>query len=126
MKQDDFVNTWIERLKDGKRKQTRGQLIRGKRKVQAYCCLGVACELSNELNLVRNIDLFDENDHENALRNRLAKRLNVTRYGKFINKVEYKGHRYESLVELNDAGVRFPTIARIIREQWDARNFQPY
>jgi transposase len=117
---------WIERLKDGRRKQVRGQLIRGVKKVQAYCCLGVACELSNELKLVRNINLFDDNDHMNVLPNRLAKRLNITAYGKFINKVEYKGRRYDSLVELNDAGVRFPTIARIIREQWDAKNFQPF
>lgn len=109
MKRKEFVDLWIEYLESGKYKQAREALRKGKKNPR-FCCLGVACLVSNDAKFVRQIDVFDDDDHKQALPPRLARRLNVTTMGRFKELVEYKGRSYITLVGLND----------------DAKNFAPY
>jgi len=91
-----------------------------------YCCLGAACVVANETGFMK-IDLEAEQGNSESLPIKLAKRLNITVSGSFKNYVEYKGKPYISLVDLNDdAKANFKDIARIIREQLAAKNFEPY
>jgi len=126
MTRNEFVNSWIAALNSGDYRQARDRLVKG-RKNPSYCCLGVACVVSNNNGYVGGIDIYDNDLHEGGLPIPLAKKLNVTVSGSFIEHVEHNGVSFTSLIDLNDYGqARFKTIARVIREQWDAKNFLPY
>lgn len=125
MKREDLFEAWIDALESGRFKQTRYRLVENGKKNPSYCCLGVACVVSNERKAMKQIDIYDE-IHENFLPRGLAKKLGIDRKGTFTILVKYRGRYYGSLMELNDGGVRLPIIARIIREQLTVDNFEPY
>ena len=120
MKRSEFIELWLQALESGRYKQGKDVLktITGK-----YCCLGVACEIANEYG-VRKIEIKESVDQ--LLPRTLSRFLNMSDEGSFQCPVTHRGVEYSSLTGLNDLGVTFKTIARIIREQIKAKNFERY
>ena len=123
MKKSEFIELWLQALESGKYKQAKNALVREDNKDVRYCCLGVACVVSN-INKVRTIDLQDRDDE--LMPNILAKFLGIVQDGRFEVPVYHNGNFYNSLTELNDRGVRFKSIAKIIRENWEVKNFSKW
>lgn len=115
MKRSDFFKLWIKVLESGEFKQTHGVLVDDNGK---YCCLGVACVLANENG---EKILFKG---KNYLPISMQKLLGINDAGSFKDKVSYRGKQYSDLATMNDAGVRFKTIAKIIVKQLEAKNFK--
>ena len=120
MKKSEFIELWLQALESGKYKQGKDVL---KTKTGKYCCLGVACEIANE-NKVRKIEI--EEGVDQLLPLTLAKFLNISSDGGFQFNVTHRGREYSSLTSLNDLGITFKSIARIIREQIKAKYFERY
>ncbi len=55
----------------------------------------------------------------------VVKLLKITPDGSFVNDIKYRGKVYSSLTQLNDDGVKFKAISKIIRKQFDVDNFEP-
>ena len=125
MKRIEFIEKWLEALESGEYKQAINALrVKAETKFvpeYRYCCLGVACDLANELG-VKKID-FDTVEKELLPKN-MVKFLGITEDGSFYDNIIYRGKYYGSLTQLNDDGVKFKTIARIIREQLKDKNFE--
>lgn len=125
MKRAELIEKWLEALESGFLKQGTGQLVEnyGTKKAR-YCCLGVACQVVAD-NEVRKLDLKAySDDDQGLLDDSVAKVLGINDSGNFRLPVVHRGKSYNSLVDLNDGGVKFKTIARIIREQSAAKNFR--
>lgn len=105
----DIKQRWVEALRSGQYKQGRGFLKRN----NAYCCLGVLCELHRQ-------------DFPNK-----GWQLNNQHGGQFSyslrNAVNYPPEEvsdwaglgpsvYNLLADANDSGADFPTIASLIEE----------
>lgn len=125
------VESWIEALESGKHQQAKGHLRRG----DAFCCLGVACQVSGAGEWV--VDDGDADDYGyrteagtrnyNFLPSVLQLDLGVTTTnglfefgslpGELRDEINAICGEYNigSLVDLNDAGVPFPLIAKVIR-----------
>src|SRR6266851_1373779 len=60
MANEENIRKWVDALRSGKYQQTTGKLSDG----QAYCCLGVACEVAIEsgVALERKLEADDPND----------------------------------------------------------------
>lgn len=117
MNRQEFFEQWIAALESGKYKQARYALRTvNKAGGVRFCCLGVACVVANE-NIEKQQKIAE------VLPNKLARKLNIARAGTFKKDVEHKGKYYASLAELNDSGVGFKTIAKIIRKQLAEKNF---
>lgn len=119
MKRKEFFELWIKALRSGKYKQTKGTLEEEKLPNKFYyCCLGVACVVAIENR--KKVDY----ERKNYLPESMVKLLGIDEQGSFESPVIYRGRRYNSLASMNDAGVKFKTIARIIEEQLEAGNFR--
>jgi hypothetical protein len=118
MKRAEFIEKWLEALESGEYKQGTNFLVTTKGKEKRFCCLGVACAVYG-----MDIDALDENCDE-KLPEFLAKKLGITQLGEFKVPYVHGDTRYIDLARLNDGGVRFKTIARIIREQMAKENFR--
>lgn len=125
MKQSELVEKWIEALESGKYRQGLGVLVKDYGTPKArYCCLGMACQVIVD-NKVRKLNLKEYSDESRGLLDAsIAKLIGIDEGGGFRTPVIHRGRYYDSLVELNDGGVKFKTIARIIREQIEKKNFQ--
>ena len=120
MKRKDFIELWCQALESGEYKQGKEKLViveDGENK--QYCCLGVACVISNDRRI--RITDFEKDEY---LPKKLYKFLGMDEQGSFVEPVVYKGNSYSNLAYMNDAGVRFKTIARVIREQFENKNFR--
>lgn len=116
MKRDDLYELWINALESGEFKQAKETLVDNTDAPNLkYCCLGVAC-------VVAGLD-EDEFHGRNYLPKTMQKKLGIKSDGEFKKPVLYRGLEYDSLAHMNDKGVRFKTIARIIREQREKNNF---
>lgn len=131
LKKAEFIEKWVEALTSGRFKQGKEYL---KRKVDRkddakgdrYCCLGVACVVAAEIGL-RNIDIEKhQKEQDEMLPNSLARFLNIEIGGSFKKAVVHRGNSYASLIELNDDGITFKTIAKIIVREMAAKNFLPF
>lgn len=120
IKRSEFIEKWLEALESGEYKQGKNYLRLSLNGEPEYCCLGVACDVANKLSL--RVDYFDISDNK-RLPESLANFIGVSRIGHFKELVRHRGEEHYSLTSLNDAGVRFKTIARIIREQLAKKNF---
>lgn len=123
MKRAKFFEKWLEYLESGKHRQIQGRLRKedGRGGV-GYCCLGLACVVANETGARRvDEDVFKYNE---LLPGNMETLLGISSDGAFLEPVKHNGRYYRSLADLNDGGVRFKTIARIIREQLAAGNFE--
>lgn len=116
MKRKEFFELWIKALRSGEYKQGKQVLINEYDDVKRHCCLGVACEI---------LDPKDKTSWkiEQLLPSHISKKIGIREDGMFEIPIKHRGKKYETLVDLNDDGVRFKTIARIIEEQLAAGNF---
>lgn len=121
MKRAEFIERWLDALESGKYKQARKTLRRGKKDFH-YCCLGVACELANQIAPMK-FDWNEKDDWNELLPKKLSKFMGIQEDGSFKHGIWHRGTYHHSLTDLNDNGVRFPTIAKIIREQLSKKNF---
>lgn len=118
MKREELIEKWLEALESGKYKQGKECLVREDEKGRRYCCLGVVCLIAKQ----DMQELMDE--HALTLPMKIRGILKMGGEGDFVTPIKYKGEEYISLANLNDRGVRFKTIARIIREQMTKGNFK--
>ena len=111
---------WVKALKSGKYKQAKNYLCAGGR----HCCLGVLCELYNKEMKKNNKKTLSKTTVSIETNH---KPKNVEQFGKDVsvlpNKVQkwagmktavgyLPNHRH--LADLNDSGVKFKRIAKII------------
>lgn len=128
MKRSELIEKWLEALESGEYKQGTGVLVEGlvdteNNKHPKYCCLGVLCDVVVE-NHVLKIDMINLDERaQGALPTAVAKLAGLNTLGEFNTLVVYRGKRYSTLAQMNDGGVKFKTIARIIREQLAKKNF---
>ena len=117
MKRADRIEQGCQALESGKYKQTRYRLRETDDKGnESFCCLGVFCDLNG-------VDIDVETNGE-RLNVKMMRLLGINSLGQFEDAIKYRGSWFGSLASLNDSGVRFKTIARIIREQLKAGNFR--
>ncbi len=118
---NDNAAKWVEALKSGEFKQAQKQL----RNDDAYCCLGVACELyrrehESESYWEGNTFIFgDFNSEESVLPKIVQDWLGVTSETCFVDRADSTlpaFHRTE-LTGLNDEGSTFEQIAAIIESE---------
>lgn len=121
IKRYEFIEKWLEALESGGYKQAPGFLRTEALGKPRYCCLGVACELANKLST--KVDYFEISDQK-ILPNTLARFMGIDSVGGLKEFIIHGHKEYGSLAELNDSGVKFKTIARIIREQLANKNFE--
>lgn len=108
---DKFIlETWPEALESGVYKQTKGTLYEPSEK--AYCCLGVACKLLNDMRLLKKADWIDEDELPTTAVDLLQ--IGPSGDHKLKNK---------SLVNDNDRGRSFKKIAKLIRSIHNHNNW---
>lgn len=123
MKRADFIEHWLQALESGEYKQTKDKIWNRNDENPKYCCLGVACKVAEDLG-VRKVEFSDVDDWNELLPNSLASFMGMQTDGSLENSIYYRGNGYDTLTELNDAGIKFKTIARLIREQLVNKNFE--
>jgi hypothetical protein len=104
---NEFAKEWVKALRSGKYEQTKNVLYNADR--NAFCCLGVACDISG---------LPPEKWHGSdytVLPQEVREKLNLSsNYGRF----RFDGANYMSLVKCNDSlGYSFDQIADIIEAE---------
>lgn len=123
MKRQELIEKWLEALESGEYKQAQSRMRKEMSKGHySYCCLGVACEVANKLR-VKQLDLSLSDDWNEMLPAEMSKTLGIAVDGNFIVEIYHRGTPYTSLTDLNDNGIKFKTIAKIIREQLEKKNF---
>lgn len=125
MKRAELIEKWLEALESKKYRQGDGVLVDGLSDGKPkYCCLGVLCAVVVENN-IRKINMVKLDTYsQGSLPTSVAKLVGLDVLGDFKSPVTYRGKEYTTLAQMNDSGVKFKTIARIIREQLAAKNFQ--
>lgn len=124
-----FIQAWLVALRSGKYSQAKQRLKRttkkadGKKEV-SYCCLGVACVVANETGAAKVSQRYI--DSEFGLPQQAQKLLGINSTGDFNEPIFYAGEQYESLAYLNDQGVSFKRLARIIERELKRNNFVNY
>ena len=117
MKKSEFIELWLQALESGKYKQGKEYLWTTG---DGYCCLGVACVIAQE-NGVRKIKIGQ--NIEELLPKTMCNFLKMSADAGFKCPIDYNKKEYTSLADLNDKGITFKTIAKIIREQLKEKNF---
>lgn len=130
MKQDKAIKL-AEALESGEYTQGRNALTQRTKDGDLDCCLGVACKLviadGVDVRVTRG-DSEDGNvmyDFEGgvlppAVMHHFGfKHAQGSVEGDTPLFVDQNGNRFHSLASMNDGGVDFPTIARVIRENWE-------
>lgn len=110
-----FVRDWIKELESGKYQQTANYL----RADDAYCCLGIACQLFGQrtstcaFNDNEKLIYFDEGDvcqEDSELPEFIAKKL-----GTVVGGMIRFGNKVIGLADMNDNGISFKGIAALLR-----------
>ncbi len=121
---------WVEALRSGKYKKTQGTLKAVNRTGARYCCLGVLCEISPQVEFMSPdgelIAVVEDGSMSNSIiPDGLAYSLGITRNpeielsGEDYKMLREKGIntvRKPSLAFLNDQGLDFKTIAYLIEK----------
>lgn len=94
-----IIAAWVEALNSGEYKQTKGLL----RKKDSFCCLGVLCELAVAAKVT-------DKDYEGET---IVLPDSVVKWASMRYKNASFGDE-TSLAQINDAGKKFKTIAKII------------
>lgn len=119
----EFKKEWIEALESNKYEQGDSQLKTSSGK---FCCLGVACDLLVKKGVVEEYIHNDTSyykmpdevsgDYE-VLSKGIAEYLGIERNPDIKVEDEYYGPDYVDIATLNDEGMTFPEIAKLIKEQ---------
>ena len=117
-KRNKFIAAWLKALRSGKFKQGKKVLCDVSGKTPRYCCLGVACVVAQELNLLPIKKETEDgcvffNDIVEVLANDITNAVGLrTANGEF-----YDGAGTSTLSRLNDEGMSFKKIADIIESR---------
>lgn len=115
-----FLEDWPKALKSGKYEQGKGGLYdryeTGGRDV--YCCLGVACQLLADMNLLPKKNWRDDG----LLPDRAVELLGIRDDGEYTDE---DGEVCGRLSDDNDSGDTFKTIAKRIRGLYKKGQFVP-
>jgi hypothetical protein len=117
-----YFKEWTEALDSGSYSQTKGQLcktiVSSEGEICSYCCLGILSKVQNRLKLDGSDDgasayyLSSSNPNFNVIGN----------MGRFPTRITFKLSEFitniESLSHLNDVGVPFSEISKVIKEIW--------
>lgn len=108
-----MMNKWVKALRSGKYTQGHSYLRKYDEETDSpkHCCLGVLCEIRG-VYIPFDQQLIDVGDLENC--------GIKTDYGKLYKKYKAKNGTYKSLADLNDQGLSFKQIARII--EWNYKD----
>lgn len=109
----EVAEIWVQALRSGKYKQGQGALRTG----DAYCCLGVLCDLYNSDNWKNvNRGYFVYEGMQGHLSDNVKDWSGLRSYAGNI----FKGNRQnEMLMTYNDTEVSFEEIANIIEQEWE-------
>lgn len=137
-----YAKRWLEELRSGKHKQTKGVLQRTRRvrgeEVVSRCCLGVACEIYRQETGIgewskstaercdlfalpgdaHQVDLPPEVRKFFGIKKAVGAEVLLPKTVKINAKGMFQGNPY-CLSGVNDSGVPFPKIADIIEENAD-------
>ena len=118
MKMNEFEEKLVEALESGRYEQTRGALKEADR--QKFCCLGVACEISEmgkwETTVHKDTSYVVDNNEMYLLPYPVFNKIGWASRGGVLTPEGKRETGFESLVEANDAGTDFKTIASWIRK----------
>lgn len=105
---------WVEALESGKFDQGKNALCMNDR----YCCLGVACEISDigvEKTIRDNLTYYG--DGSQAAPEIIWKHYGLRdAIGEFKMAETHDGEIFKALTEMNDSGMTFKEIAKYIRK----------
>lgn len=104
-----YKEKWLEALRSGKYKQTKGRL---RRVDNTYCCLGVLCDLLEKDRKIiwkKNYEFYEAQDESNA------QTPNSIPYS-IRNEIEIDSNQQHQLIVMNDSGESFDTIADYIEK----------
>lgn len=111
----EFAEKWADALESGEYKQGKGKLFDG----QSYCCLGVACVLAGrkfeESEVWNGVWVVENTLSESYLPEDVKIEIEM-KHG--TGSIFYNG-RNTTLADLNDNGLTFTEIAKIIRDRWE-------
>jgi len=109
MKQE-IAERWVQALRSGKYKQGRGVL----KQDESFCCLGVLCDITkDELEL----EWIPDPDSDSLDGGLLVLPLSVMDYAGLSARNPAVG--VKTLSDMNDAGVKFNRIAKLIEKHWE-------
>lgn len=111
-----FLEDWPNALESGEYEQGKGSLYTNypDRAVEKYCCLGVACQLLADMNLLPKKNWRDAG----FLPDRAVKLLGIRDSASY-------NEGNNALYEDNDNGVKFKKIAKMIRSLYKSGKFDP-
>lgn len=98
----DFKKKWITALLSGDYEQTRGRLKA--EYMNAFCCLGVACDLAESARWMNSIFIFDGLAYPVVVPGALKEKWNLDQVA------------IDVLIRMNDSGTSFKNIAAWIEE----------
>jgi hypothetical protein len=101
---------WIKALTSGKYKQAKGMLRKG----DAFCCLGVLCDLHSKEHKKEHWQPLD--GHYDYLNNTAILSPSVWKWAGLKDGGEKHFGTVHKLICANDAGKKFKTIAKMIKE----------
>lgn len=105
---------WLEALESGEYDQSRGRLVRHTEKGDRFCCLGVACDLAGLKVDDQYRFLSGQKSYITTLPRKVWRKLHLT------SEIGTPKDWRLALAVLNDHGVKFATIAKILRsEPWN-------
>ena len=112
--QPETKRMWVSALRSGNYPQTLGRLKRG----DAYCCLGVLCEIDPMVHYLPEGYLYEGGNSSGTLPSNYANYLGISTEGRFHYTFSVAGVTYvdyTSLVVLNDdLKLNFKQIADVI------------
>ena len=112
---------WVEALESGNYKQGDGRLETIREGQSYFCCLGVWCDLAKDklersTSIGRNFALYD--GVSGYLPDGGLDMLGFEdERGELAEVITYNGKPYDNLADLNDYGMDFPSIIKIIKDQ---------
>jgi hypothetical protein len=118
---NENAKTWVAALRSGRFEQTTAWL----HTPNGYCCLGVACELALDADIVKTRNFYDESDHavydgaDTELPDAVVDWLGLnTAAGRYdTDDPEAAGIEFWGLTWDNDTGKSFDEIADIIEAE---------
>lgn len=126
---EKVMKKWVRALRSGKYKQGEGCLKQTSKKKTYHCCLGVLCELYNSdmkknkkkrLNETKHTGgMFKFDNNAECLPKVVVKWAGLETNAGHFSGESTKNSPYDSLVMMNDLGVKFKTIADAIEKNWE-------